>query len=305
MKIAPLKIPEPTEDELTTLYKNLSDAGNPVILSIIPPHSERFVPRSCSDQLPKLLTSLYNKTLINISYPELLKKCEDVFTNLSITTEEAKVLEKATQSQSACNLWFNHRAGQTTASRLKSAVHTNPSDPSKSLINAICYPVRSPFSTEATKWGCKHESVARDEYISASQTEHENFKLCCSGLIIDPIYPHLGASPDGMVQCDCCGAGTLEIKCPFSCQNKSFTEACDNPYFFLENADEIFSLKKFHSYYYQVQAQMKLSKTAYCDFVTWRETELLIIRVLIDETFICNAISAATVFYKKGILPEL
>ena len=109
-----LRIPEPTEDELTALYKNLSDAGNPVILSIIPPHSEKFVPQSCSDQLPKLLTSLYDKTLLKVSYPELLTKCEDVFTNLSITAEEAKMLEKATQSQSACTLWFNHRAGRIT-----------------------------------------------------------------------------------------------------------------------------------------------------------------------------------------------
>ena len=63
-----------------------------------------------------------------------------------------------------------------------------------------------------------------------------------------------------MVQCACCGAGTLEIKCPFSCQNKSFTEACDNSNFFWENVDEIFSLKKSHSYYYQEQAEMKLTK---------------------------------------------
>ena len=73
---APLKIPEPT-----ALYKNLSNAGNPVILSIIPPHSEHFVPQSCSDQLPKFLTNLYDKTLLKVSYPELLTKCEDVFKN--------------------------------------------------------------------------------------------------------------------------------------------------------------------------------------------------------------------------------
>ena len=124
-----LRIPEPTEDELTALYKN---AGNPVILSIIPPHSEKFVPQSCSDQLPKLLTSLYDKTLLKVSYPELLTKCEDVFTNLSITAEEAKVLEKATQSQSACTLWFNHRAGRITG-RITNCILFETCSPYKSI----------------------------------------------------------------------------------------------------------------------------------------------------------------------------
>ena len=63
VKLTPLKIPEPTEDELTALYKNLSDAGNPVILSIIPPHSEHFVPQSCSDQLPNLLCMIKHKII--------------------------------------------------------------------------------------------------------------------------------------------------------------------------------------------------------------------------------------------------
>ena len=42
---------------------------------------------------------------------------------------------------------------------------------------------------------------------------------------------------------------------------------------------------------------MKLSRTKYCDFVTWRETELLVIRVLIDEEFTDNAVSKATDFF--------
>ena len=29
------------------------------------------------------------------------------------------------------------------------------------------------------------------------------------------ISPRLGASPDGVVQCECCGNGVLEIKCPY------------------------------------------------------------------------------------------
>ena len=47
-------------------------------------------------------------------------------------------------------------------------------------------------------------------------------------LVVHPELPHLGASPGGVVSYDCCGLGVLEIKCPFSCKNKSFTEASRN-----------------------------------------------------------------------------
>ena len=40
--------------------------------------------------------------------------------------------------------------------------------------------------------------------------------------IVHPSHPHLGASPDGLLaypdgllMCDCCGLGVLEIKCPY------------------------------------------------------------------------------------------
>ena len=42
----------------------------------------------------------------------------------------------------------------------------------------------------------------------------------------------MGASPDGIVQCDCCGKGVVEIKCPFSCRDKMFLEATGDKNFF-------------------------------------------------------------------------
>ena len=54
-------------------------------------------------------------------------------------SEQAQELEKATRDQSQANLWYQHRAGQMTASTLKAAVHTDASQPSHSLIKAICY----------------------------------------------------------------------------------------------------------------------------------------------------------------------
>ena len=210
-------VPEPTDNELKQLYQSLSESGKSVILSIVPPHSDMFVPSSSSDSFPITLTSLYNEDLLHVSYPELMNKCDDVFEHLEITCQQAENLEKATRGQSKNKLWFHHRAGRVTASNFKSATHANFAEPPQSLIKSICYPECHRFSTEATKWGCHHEKTAQREYASTMQANHKNFSLSENGLIINTAYPYFGASPDGLIQCDCCGLGTLEIKCPFTC----------------------------------------------------------------------------------------
>ena len=42
---------------------------------------------------------------------------------------------------------------------------------------------------------------------------HVNHSVDLSGVILNPDFPYLGASPDGIVNCSCCGVGCLEIKC--------------------------------------------------------------------------------------------
>ena len=54
---------------------------------------------------------------------------------------------------------------------------------------------------------------------------HNNFFVIKSGLILHPSYPFFGATPDGIVNCLCCGTGVLEIKCFFRCKDESFEDA--------------------------------------------------------------------------------
>ena len=83
--------------------------------------------------------------------------------------------------------------------------------------------------------------------------------------MIDHRNPCLGASADGIVRCECCGEGVIEIKCPFTHKHHTVSEAAC--------IDKIFgllpdlSLKTGHRYYTQVQLQMRVNKVSYCDFV--------------------------------------
>ena len=55
------------------------------------------------------------------------------------------------------------------------------------------------------------------QYANVVSPQHEDFETKDSGLVINPSYPHLGASPDGFVSCRC----TLEIKYPYCVKNQS------------------------------------------------------------------------------------
>jgi len=53
------------------------------------------------------------------------------------------------------------------------------------------------------------------------------------GQVFNPLFPYLGASPDGKV-CDKSTTGIIEIKCPYTVRDKTLQEACVADYFFLQ-----------------------------------------------------------------------
>ena len=71
------------------------------------------------------------------------------------------------------------------------------------------------------------------------QKDHILFEITECGLVIDPLFPFLGATPDGLFTCVCCGNGTLEIKWPFSCRKKELKEVAEeNSRFFLSQKED-------------------------------------------------------------------
>ena len=299
------KSQEPTACELASYYSELSKDGKPAILSVIPGFSDNYVPLSEQGVLPCPLTDLFKAEYMGLSYPDLLTKCEEYFCSITISPEQSKNIEKNTRDQACSKIWFKQRGGRVTASRFKAAACTNPAQPSQSLIKSICYPENQHFYTKQTSWGCVHEKTAYRAYISQRETDHTRFRYGSSGLVVHPSHPLMGASPDGIFSCECCGSGVVEIKCPYSCKDKSFLEATADSMFFLEHNDGVTSLKTDHAYFYQVQAQIKFTSTSYCDFVAWREEELFIQRIYPSEQFIASALEKVTSFIKLGVLPEL
>uniref|UniRef100_A0A1X7VJ44 YqaJ viral recombinase domain-containing protein n=1 Tax=Amphimedon queenslandica TaxID=400682 RepID=A0A1X7VJ44_AMPQE len=145
------------------------------------------------------------------------------------------------------------RAGRVPASNFKSVSHTNESSLFLSLILSMCHSETSKFRNNATAWGIQHEKVARDKYSSYSGLNHVDFKMEECGFFIDVDNPYIGASPDGVVSCVCCGDDVCEIKCPFCHKDDCFKDAVKDTNFCLAETDNgNYELKHSHSYYYQI-----------------------------------------------------
>ena len=162
------------------------------------------------------------------------------------------------------------------------------------------------------RYGCEHEATARAAFIHKRVTNrHTNFVCRESGLHLSKEYPFIAATPDGIISCDCCGEGLLEIKCPYTyCDkelpNKENYNKEEMKRFCLEPDEEgILGLKLTHPYYYQVQAQLNICQKEYCDFVIWNKQDLIVQRFNKDEKFFKDKAEQVQHFVTYGVLPEL
>ena len=287
--------------------RQLNDCGTK-ILSIQPEYSNNYIPKSQTCNFPKALLSMCEPKYVDLAYHELLLVCESI--SITVTEAMAEAVEEATRAQSHSRLWFTYRAGRITASRMKSVCRTDIALPAQSLIKAICYPEAFKFTSTATKWGCEHEATAREHYKTVLAQSHVDMMVVDSGLVINPEWPHLGASPDGLVLCACCGKGVVEIKCPYCHHDEDIeTVTTNNSSCLVKSADGSLHLDQTHTYYYQVQTQIFVCRVDYCDFCvcTFPETgpSVHIERVLPDYDFWKSCVDKATQFFKKCILPEI
>ncbi|KAK7893342.1 hypothetical protein WMY93_022494 [Mugilogobius chulae] len=301
---AKVTTPEMTDDELNAFFHQIQICGTkPVILSVIQGFSEAYIPKSLDKKFPPILTNLLDAECFDMEKTELLQKCSELRRNIFITAEQASQVERVSRFQAFSKEWHQFRLGRITASRLKSVCHTTVENPAQSVIKNICNPTK--FSTAATRWGCAHEKDALERYKMEMKTLHASFSIQDSGFVINPKYPYMGATPDSLVSCECCGNGCVEVKCPFCLRAGKIEDNLGSKSCLEINQDHKLQLKHTHQYYYQVQCQMFLCERDYCDFVVWTEKDVHFERIEPDELFWQEISSKASVFFDSVILPEL
>ncbi|XP_070395694.1 uncharacterized protein [Dermacentor albipictus] len=296
-----LDIPPPTEEELGGLYRAFKTTNVvPALFSVLPEYCESFQEPVRSQ--PAHLRKLYSEQNLADDLDMLLKKAKNFLSEFSVGEGTIKSVEAATRQQSNSSDWFLYRAGRVTASVMKRVCHTNIESPSISLLKSVCYPEKNSVRVPAVMWGLDHEQDALRAYTDKEATKHHDFQCRGSGLHLSTAYPFIGASPDAIVSCSCCGKGVVELKCPFllkGAEEITTQNSC------LRDTGGTFKLKTDHAYYYQIQTQMTVCQVQFCDFVVWGPNVLHIERVRRDEQFCIKIFAQAKQFFERVILPEL
>ena len=205
-------------------------------------------------------------------------KCDKLSFAVNFTDKQAKLIFNKTQKQTNCQKWYDFRSGRVTASVSGEVCNSSHEMPPVSLIKKICY--KSKFRSVATDWGNKNENYCRNNYCKFMSGSHVNHSVNLFGLILNPNFPYLGTSPDGIVNCSCCGVGCLEIKCPLECRDNLIEDmifgSCD--YLEFGNGGEVEIIKR-HAYYYEIQTQLLVKTYDYCDFFVMLINDFVCIRI--------------------------
>ena len=169
---------------------------------------------------------------------------------------------------------------------------------------------RVSLNTTAVCYGRQHEKDVIDAYVDYQVKRGVAIKVQKCGLVVDASLPWLAASPDAIVSTlkDDMSQGCLEVKCPFSCEKISISEACRTVAAFclVVEQDGSMCLSKSHPYFYQVQTQTHVTHLQWCDFAVWSSLhQPFVQRIKYDVDFMKSAISKAGKFCFEQFLPAV
>lgn len=153
----------------------------------------------------------------------------------------------------------------------------------------------------AIKWGKENEDKALSDFHAIALSKHRNCKLAKSSLHVMKGKPYIGASPDELISCSCCGEATVEIKCPYCIRD--LTENWEKSDFLvLKNT---ILLKKEHKYDYQLMGLMGVCGIPKCYLLVWTLMELHIEVFEFDPGFWPNVLLKLELFLRHIIMAKV
>lgn len=235
---------------------------------------------------------------------------EEVFSTIKLTELECIRLELATRGQASNMYWRKIRTVLITASNFKLVCTRKPTTAPDNLVKMLRGYTEPPPYVKSLVYGRKMESVALRAYGNQHIKQCGPIEISHAGLKINPKYPYLGASIDGLVMCPVCGPIIVEIKCPYGTKDYTWRKMkpltiAENKKFYSSIVDGKLRLKSSHQYYYQVQAQMGIYQIDNADFVIWTQKDISVERVPFNIEFWKDMTIKLERFYKKAMLKEI
>ena len=226
------------------------------------------------------------------------------FEAISLTQEQADMINEKTKGQGETEFWSKQRVGRLTASNFYKICHlresTNKDNTLKELLNYCPLPAeRTPVQFQ---WGHDKEQAAIDLYIKKFHKKNQGLCVKNSGLVVNTSWPHLGASPDGIRYCECCGKRVVEIKSLFSKRNLPPHIAASE---YITKVNGKYQLKTETRWYYQIQGELATTCLKNADLIIYTNKGILVIEVQFNKEFWEGMLKKLTDFYLRYMIPEL
>ena len=236
---------------------------------------------------------------------ETCDSCFDTISKdiLSYSDSEIIEIERLTRGQSQNDNWFLMRNGIVTASNIKSVCSsTNMDKTAERFQDDKSFESNLP---EPILFGRKYEDAARNKFMKQHKFLHRKCKCRETGLYIDNTMAYIGASPDGIVTCNTCGTFLIEIKCLWKYRNFHPKVALINAGICEKNSELELVVKRNHPHFYQMQAQMAVTKIETCMLVAYTHKGIASVKVDFDDTFWAKCVEKITEFYRFHYIPAL
>ncbi|XP_050540727.1 uncharacterized protein LOC126905245 [Daktulosphaira vitifoliae] len=234
--------------------------------------------------------------LIEIFSPEEIEMKKNNFLE-SLGQADVKKIEIETRDQSNNAMWYSERKKRLTASNYGQICKMRSNTSCRNVVYNILY--APDVQSKALQHGKIMEAKARQEVERLLNKIVNN-----SGLVVDPDFPYLAASPDGVIEENY----LVEIKCPYSARDSSSAvEAVENKllqYCKFESAK--LKLKENHVYFYQIMGQLHSTRREKCFFVIYTNKWINIEEIYYNQTFWNEKMSnQLRMFYMECLLPEI
>lgn len=216
-----------------------------------------------------------------------------------------------TRGQATSDVWYEERKFRSTCSDCKTFLGlTKP----RAKVNYLRRKVwgLDRFESEAMRLGKLYEDGARRRYAEFLRGICPQATIQERGLIINPKYPQLACSPDGIIQIP----NYLEQDILF--EAKFLSKAWVNPdefekhltakeakrFYLRHNDDGLLDLKENHSYFYQIQMALDILNLKWCHLMVYSEGGYTIVPVKYDENFWREKRIQIIKRHREMLLPE-
>ena len=129
------------------------------------------------------------------------------------------------------------------------SMKVNEENSADKLVDSLLGKAKPPTNLPALKYGRDMGPLQLRKSSNTSKKHHKDVRYRECGIFIDKTKQYLGASPDLLIECSCCGEAVVEIKNPFSIANE-IPSAHNLSYLCMCNGQV--ALKQQHQYFAQV-----------------------------------------------------